>query len=133
MFNRAIENIFSTLKTLQETGRQRDDQNRSKIEMLQRQLNSTTAKLEEINSSYEDLKNRGDLKLDELKVELETKYQKSKEKALKEQEEIRNKNEINRKNIEENYDKQIRRLENKINDLERVRDENIQKRVRTST
>jgi len=121
---------FSTLKDLQSSGRRRDEESENKICQLQLQLSQTTLRLDEINSNYEELKNRGDLKLDELKLELDNRENETKQKMLNEQQEITNKFENKRKEIEENCEKQIRRYENKINEIERARDENIQKRVK---
>lgn len=128
--NHTIIGIFSTLKKLQADGRHREDENQHRIAQLQQQLSQTTIRLDDINTSYEELRNRGDIKLDELKLELENRQHDCKERALKEHEELTKSFDLKRQTMEENCDKQIRRYENKINELERSRDENIQKRVR---
>ena len=122
--------IFSSLKKLQAEGKEESLNQNSRIGALQKQLSETTKKLEEINSLYEELKSRGDLKLDEMRLEHEQRDHETRQRNAQEQEMIKHKQEAKLREAEENFEKQLRRQEAKIAELERARDENLQKRVR---
>ncbi len=116
---------------MQAEGKEQSLNQNSRIGALQKQLSETTKKLEEINTLYEELKSRGDLKLDEMRLEHEQRDHETRQRNAQEQEMIKQKQEAKVREAEENFEKQLRRQEAKIAELERARDDNLQKRVRS--
>ena len=76
------------------------------------------------------MRNRGDIKLEEVKLSHEAEKHEWKKTQLRIQEEASHSQERKIKDLEQNFERQTRKLEVKINELERSRDENAQKRVR---
>ena len=75
------------------------------------------------------MRNRGDIKLEEVKLGHESEKHEWKKAQLRSQEEAAQNHERKIKELEQNFERQTRKLEVKINELERSRDENAQKRV----
>ena len=116
--------------------------NETKIDQLQKQLNETTKRLEDINNELESLKIRGEGKTEEIRLEYEAKINEEKRKALRAEQDARFPGsfepflsnfrvdfDAKKGALETAFDSERRRFELKISDLENVKEELSQKKV----
>lgn len=122
--------LASSLKQLQTESAESNHRNETKIDQLQKQLSETTKRLEDINNELESLKIRGEGKTEEIRLEYEAKINEEKRKALRAEQDARVDFDAKKGALETAFDSERRRFELKISDLENVKEELSQKKIR---
>ncbi|CAG5107060.1 Oidioi.mRNA.OKI2018_I69.chr1.g3126.t1.cds [Oikopleura dioica] len=122
--------LASSLKQLQTESAEMKHRNETKIDQLQKQLSETTQRLEDINNELESLKIRGEGKAEEIRLEYEAKINEEKRKALKAEQDARVDFDAKTGSLESAFEAERRRFEVKISDLENIKEELSQKKIR---